>query len=106
MAEKKVLARPVYLGGELLAAGTELTPEQAEQITNPKAFTDEPTLADKVKAAQEEYERLLQAAEKEADRAAQRTADATTVKADRAENGAALARAAKNDPAAKTGAAK
>ena len=106
MAEKKVLAKPVWLGNEMLPAGTELTPEQAELVRNPKAFISEPTLADKVQAAQEEYERLLQAAEKEANAGAARTADAATVKSDRAQDGAAIARAAKQDPAAKTGASR
>ncbi len=36
----KKLTRSVYHDGVLLTAGTELTDEQAEQITNPKAFAD------------------------------------------------------------------
>jgi len=38
----KILKRTVHLGGVKLAAGTELTDEQAERITNPKAFEDAP----------------------------------------------------------------
>ena len=38
----KTLKRAVYLDGSLLAAGTELTDDQAERITNPRAFEDEP----------------------------------------------------------------
>ena len=90
--EPKVLARPVYLGGVMLPPGTELTAEQAEQINNPKAFQAEPTLADKVTAAQEAYDRAVQDAEA-ADAATPK--DTAAVKDDRAENGAALARAAK-----------
>lgn len=37
---KKTLIRDVYLDGFLLAAGTELTDEQAERITNPRATED------------------------------------------------------------------
>ena len=37
----KTLTRSVWLDNELLLAGTELTDEQAERITNPKAFEDE-----------------------------------------------------------------
>lgn len=89
MAEKKVLAKPVYIGGVLVEAGTELTDEQAEQVTNPKAFVADPTLEEKVAAAQAEYEKLL------AERDDKGTVDKAAVKDDRAENGAALARAAK-----------
>lgn len=36
----KTLIRSVYVGGVHLAPGTELTDEQAQQITNPKATED------------------------------------------------------------------
>lgn len=36
----KTLIRSVYLDGVHLAAGTELTDEQAKRITNPKATED------------------------------------------------------------------
>jgi len=36
----KTLKRAVYLDGVYLAEGTELTDEQAERITNPKATED------------------------------------------------------------------
>lgn len=36
----KTLKRAVYLDGFLLEEGTTLTAEQAERITNPKAFKD------------------------------------------------------------------
>jgi hypothetical protein len=36
----KTLKRTVYLDGVALAPGTELTDEQAERITNPKATED------------------------------------------------------------------
>jgi DNA repair exonuclease SbcCD ATPase subunit len=97
---KRVLARPVYLGGQLVEAGTELTAAQAALVRNPKAFQEEPTLADKLAAAQADYERLLAQAEKASNAGAVRTAEATTVTEDRAENGAALARASKAAQAA------
>lgn len=101
MAEEKVLAKPVHIDGEVIQAGTTLTEEQAKKITNPKAFIAEPTLDDKVRAAQEEYEKLLQQAETQADAGAKRTAEAATVKDARPEQGAALAR--KSTPAKATG---
>lgn len=89
MAENNTLAKPVYIGGVLVEAGTDLTAEQAKQVKNPKAFVEDPTLEDKVAAAQAEYEKLL------AERDDKGTVDKAAVKDDRAENGAALARAAK-----------
>lgn len=90
MSDKKVLAKPVYIGGELVEAGTELTEAQAQQVKNPKAFKADPTFEEKIAAAQAEYEKLL--AERDADSG---SVDKEAVKDDRAENGAALARAAK-----------
>lgn len=49
----KRLSRAVYLDGFLLAEGTELTGEQAERITNPKAYTDPKAPAEKSEPAVE-----------------------------------------------------
>lgn len=92
MAERKVLAKPVYLDDKLIPAGTELTDEQAERITNPKAFQDDPTFADKVKAAKIVYEQALADA---ATAEAEQPVKSDAVKDDRTETGAALAHAAK-----------
>lgn len=92
MAERKVLAKPVYLDDKLIPAGTELTDEQAERITNPKAFQDDPTFADKVRAAQDTYDKAIADA---ATAEAGQPIEADAVKNDRTETGAALVHAAK-----------
>lgn len=42
MAEARKLARSVYVDGALLEEGSTPTPAQAKQITNPRAWGDNP----------------------------------------------------------------
>ncbi len=87
----KTLTRSVYLEGVLLAEGTEVTPEQAEKLKNPKLFAEP---ADATGPDADDTREYFAAVQRGADDSALRKpADETD---DSAAAGAKLARAGKS----------
>jgi len=85
----KILKRTVHLGGVKLAAGTELTDEQAERITNPKAYEDP---ADATGPDANALRRPANLVRADVDPLASQPDDDTDAPEDRAAAGARLAR--------------
>jgi hypothetical protein len=88
----KTLKRAVYLDGFLLKAGTELTDEQAERITNPHAYEDEPDRTGPDANDAREYQNIVRAEDDGAALRGKKPAADEQDAGDRAAAGAKLAR--------------